>query len=53
MLAIRNADGKLVCRIDVKTREVEIKKGVYITVLRFESNGKVEIINIKSSGFRG
>lgn len=42
---IRNAENKLVCRIDRQTRTVEIVQKKCITKIRFLDNGQVNVIN--------
>jgi len=42
---VRNAEGKLVCRIDEQDRTVEIVHKGYTTLIRFKPDGTVEIFN--------
>ena len=45
MQEIRNADNKLVCRIDKVSKTVEIVLKGCVTRIRFTDDGNVEIIN--------
>lgn len=45
MQEIRNADNKLVCRIDRQTRTIEIVQKKCITKIRFLDNGQINIVN--------
>lgn len=49
MYGVRNSDGRLVCRINesaITVIEIRIKNCV--TLIKLNSNGKVEIINTKN-----
>lgn len=47
MRDIRNSDGRLVCRIDKTTGEVEIRIKDCVTVIKRGVDGEIEIINDK------
>lgn len=42
---IRNAEKKLVCRINRQTRTIEIVQKKCVTTIRFLENGQVNVIN--------
>ena len=46
MQDIRNSKGKLVCRVDRKSRTVEISVKGDITVIRFTNDGEMKVTNI-------
>lgn len=46
MQEIRNAKGRLVCRVDRKSKTVEIAVKGNVTVIRFTSDGKMKVTNI-------
>lgn len=48
MKEVRNLDGRLVCRLDVKTGTVEIKIKDCTTLIKRMSNGSIVVINLKS-----
>lgn len=45
MNAIRNADGKIICRADAEERLVEIKYKETITTISFLDDGSIEVSN--------
>ena len=47
MQDVKNSKGKLVCRIDEQARTVEIVQKRRKTIIRFEQDGKAEIINFE------
>jgi len=49
MQDVRNAHGKLACRLDKKERIVEIVHKGCRTVIQFKPDGTVEIINTEAS----
>lgn len=49
MTDVRNANGKLVCRLDEEKYLIEIVQKGCITRIRFMPDGKVEIVNEDSA----
>jgi len=50
MREVRNSDGRLVCRIDESTDTViQISIKNCVTLIKLDSNGKVEITNTKKA----
>lgn len=47
MLDVRNSDGRLVCQVDEKTGDVEIKTKNCKTVIKHRPGNKPKIINTK------
>lgn len=47
MTEIKNAQGKLVCKVDQKSRSIEIVSKGFKTIIRFLANGELEILNEK------
>jgi hypothetical protein len=47
MRPIKNANGKTVCEVDTATKTVEIVHKGFKTVVRFTTDGRVEIENTK------
>ena len=47
MREIRNADGRLVCRVNEATGAVEIKAKACVTLIERQQDGKIRIINTK------
>ena len=45
---VRNSDGRLVCRISVEQRVVEIVLKGQRTIICFKSEGSLEVINTKA-----
>lgn len=45
MCEVKNANGKLVCCVDEQSRKVEIIQKGYKTILQFNVDGTVTIIN--------
>lgn len=45
MTKIRNANGKLVCCVDERSKTVEIVHKGYKTILKFNSDGSLTVIN--------
>lgn len=45
MIPIRNANNKLVCQVDKKSKIVEIIIKGFKTVIRFTEDGEVEVKN--------
>ena len=49
MRDIKNADGKLVCRMDEKSGIIEIVHKGCRTLIRIKPDGTVEIVNTKTA----
>jgi hypothetical protein len=49
MCEIRNSDGRLVCRIDERAGEVEIKAKGCVTLLKLQPDGTISVVNIKET----
>lgn len=47
MQDVRNSDGRLVCQVDEKTGNVEIKTKNCKTIINHKPNSKPEIINTR------
>ena len=47
MKQIKNANGKLVCEIDEKTKTVEIVHKGFKTTVRFTADGQAVVVNTK------
>ncbi|MBP6064331.1 MAG: hypothetical protein KA467_02530 [Bacteroidales bacterium] len=45
MTKIKNANGKLVCCVDERSKTVEIVHKGYKTILKFNSDGSLTVIN--------
>ena len=48
MLDIRNNDGRLVCQVDEKTGDVEIKTKNCLTIIKHKPDNMPEIINTRT-----
>ncbi len=48
MREVRNSDGRLVCRIDEITGEVEIRIKGCITLIKGISHNRIEVVNLKT-----
>jgi tRNA U55 pseudouridine synthase TruB len=47
MSEVKNANGKLVCCVDEKTKVVEIVQKGYKTILQFNDDGTATVKNLK------
>ena len=47
MKEVRNANGKLICRLDEKKVMVEIVHKGCKTQIHFKPNGAIEVVNVK------
>lgn len=47
MLNVRNSDGRLVCQVDERTGNVEIKTKSCKTVIKHNPDNRTEIINTR------
>lgn len=48
MTEIKNANGKLVCKLDQKSRTIEIVSKGFKTSIRFLESGELVVLNEKS-----
>ena len=46
MTEVRNIVGKLVCRIDKAHKSIEIAVKGYVTIVRFDDDGSIQITNL-------
>jgi hypothetical protein len=49
MREIRNSDGRLVCRINERTGEVEIQVKGCVTLIRRTDGGEIKIVNTRKT----
>lgn len=47
MKQVKNANGKLVCQVDVTKKTVEIVHKGFKTIVCFKADGSVEVLNTK------
>lgn len=45
MQNIKNANGKLICKVDSDSKVIEIVFKGYKTIIQFFENGKMQVIN--------